>query len=304
VMGIRLYKEPKLNDPVLVACWPGIGNVGIIAVDILQKVVGAEELGYIEPWDFFYPRKVVIRDGELEDLEFPGSKFYFKRTEKKDLMFFIGEEQPVGGGRGYAEGIKAYKMADLVLDVAIEFGCRRIYTSGAAVAPIHHTMRPKVWLVPNSENLIGEMRGYENTVLMSDIEGRGGQGNITGLNGLLLGVAKKRGLEAICVMGEIPLYLQGFPFPYPKASKSVLEVLSAAIGIGIEMEEISDLAERSEREIESLYERLPSQIKEQLDKLRYVTYAKPAEPGPITEEDKKKILEDIDRFFKGEPREG
>jgi len=303
-MGIRLYKEPKLENPVLVACWPGIGNVGIIAVDVLQKMVGAEELGCIEPWDFFYPTKVVIRDGELEDLEFPGSKFYFKRTEKKDLMFFIGEEQPVGGGRGYAEGIKAYQMANLVLDVAIKFGCRRVYTSGAAVAPIHHTMRSKVWVVPNSEDLIGEMRGCENTVLMSDIEGRGGQGNITGLNGLLLGVAKKRGLEAICVMGEIPLYLQGFPFPYPKASKSVLEVLSAAIGIGIEMEEISDLAERSEREIERLYERLPSEIKEQLDKLRYVTYAKPIEPGPITEEDKKKILEDIDRFFKEEPTEG
>ena len=72
-MGIRLYKEPKLEDPVLVACWPGIGNVGIIAVDVLQKMVGAEELGYIEPWDFFYPTKVVISDGELEDLEFPGS---------------------------------------------------------------------------------------------------------------------------------------------------------------------------------------------------------------------------------------
>jgi len=52
-MGIRLYKEPKLEDPVLVACWPGIGNVGIIAVDVLQKMVGAEELGCIEPWDFF-----------------------------------------------------------------------------------------------------------------------------------------------------------------------------------------------------------------------------------------------------------
>jgi hypothetical protein len=32
--------------------------------------------------------------------------------------------------------------------------------------------------------------------------------------------------------------------------------------------------------------------------------AKPTEPGPITEEEKKKILEDIDRFFKKEPEEG
>ena len=302
-MGIRLYNQPELENPVLIAAWPGIGNVGIIAVDTLRGVVRAEEFGEIEPWDFFYPKKVLIRHGELKELEFPTNKFYFKRTAGKDLMFFIGEEQPTEVGRVYAEGKKAYQMANLVLDVALKFGCRRIYTSGAAVAPIHHTMRSKVWAVPNTENLINEVRSYENTVLMSDIEGRGGQGNITGLNGLLLGVARKRGLEAICIMGEIPIYLQGLPFPYPKASKSVLEVLTAALGISIEMEGITAVVERSESEIERLYDRFPSQIKEHLDKLRYASYVRPTEPEPITEEDKKKILEDIDQFFKQEPKE-
>jgi proteasome assembly chaperone (PAC2) family protein len=300
-MGLRLYEEPKLNKPVLIACWPGIGNIGIIAVDILRRTVGAEELGEIEPWDFFYPRRVLIRDGELKDLEFPGNKFYFKRTEKKDLLFFIGEEQPTDGTGAYAEGTKAYRMANLVLDMALKFGCRRVYTSGAAVAPIHHTVRSKVWVVPNSEDLIDEVKSYENTVLMSDIEGRGGQGNITGLNGLLLGVAKKRGLEAICMMGEIPIYIHGFPIPYPKGSKAVLEVLSTALGIQVPMDEINVLVQQSESEIESVYERLPSDIKEQLDKLKYVTYARPSEPGPITEEDKKRILQEIDKLFKKEP---
>ena len=301
-MGIRVYSEPKLENPVLIACWPGIGNIGIMAVDALRRMVGAEEFGEIEPWHFFYPRKVVIRKGELKELEFPSNKFYFKkRSGNKDLMFFIGEEQPGEGARTYAEGTKACRMANLVLDMALRFGCRRVYTSGAAVAPIHHTARPRVWAVPNSEDLVEEIRNYENTVLMSDVEGRGGQGNITGLNGLLLGVARNRGLEAICVMGEIPIYLQGFPVPYPKASKSVLEVLGAALGIGVNTEEISELAERSEREIEGLYERLPPEIREQLDRLRYVTFAEPTEPEPITEEDKKKILQDIDKLFKKEP---
>jgi hypothetical protein len=302
-MGIRLYKEPKLEKPILIASWPGIGNIGIIAVDTLRGMVRAEELGEIEGWDFFYPSKVLIREGELKGLEFPSSKFYFKRTERRDLLFFVGEEQPSEGGRAYAEGRKAYQMANLVLDVASKFGCRRVYTSGAAVAPIHHTSRPKVWAVPNSEGLIAEVKSYENTVLMSDIEGRGGQGSITGLNGLLLGVAKKRGLEGICLMGEIPVYLQGLPLPYPKASKSVLEVLSAVLELSLPIEGIAAFAERSEEEIEALYKGFPEQIREQLDKLKYVPYAKPTEPGPITEEDKKKILEDIDKFFRKEPRE-
>ena len=302
-MAVRLRTEPKLENPVLIASWPGIGNIGLIAVNTLVGMVRAEEFGEIEPWDFFYPKKVSIRNGVLEDLEFPANSFYFKKTEKRDLLFFIGEEQPTNGGRAYAEGTQAYQMANLVLDVAMKFGCRRVYTSGAAVAPIHHTLRPRVWAVPNTEGLINELKGYENTVLMSDIEGRGGQGNITGLNGLLLGVAKRRGLEAVCFMGEIPIYLQGFPIPYPKASKAVLEVLTAALGISIQMDRIDAVVERSEREIERLYEMVPQEIKEQLDKLKYVSSAGPSEEGPITEGDKRRILEDIDRFFKREPKE-
>jgi len=302
-MGIVFYKEPELEAPLLIACWPGIGNIGIIAVDALRKMLGAEELGEIEPWEFFYPKKVVIRDGVLKALEFPTSKFYFKRTYKGDLLFFIGEEQPGTGAKVYAEGTKAYKMANLVIDVAAKFGCKRIYTSGAAVAPIHHTTDSRVWVVPNSESLIKEMKGYPNTVLMSDIEGRGGQGNITGLNGLLLGVAKKRGIEAACLMGEIPIYLHGFPIPYPKGSKAVLRVLEMILGVEIDMTELDAFAKRTEKEIESIYHRLPAEIREHLDKLASMTYIREAEPGPITEEDKRKILQEIDKLFKKESGE-
>jgi len=51
-MGIRLYDKPKLENPVLIAGWPGIGNIGITAVDTLREMVRAEEFGEIEPWDF------------------------------------------------------------------------------------------------------------------------------------------------------------------------------------------------------------------------------------------------------------
>jgi len=300
-MGIKLTKEPELKNPVMIAGWPGIGNIGLVAVDHLRTMVDAEEFGEIEPWDFFYPRRVFIRSGEILGLEFPTNKFYFKQTEKQDLIFFMGEEQPADSGGTYAEGAKAYKMANLVLDIAIKFGCRRIYSSGAAVAPIHHTMKSRVWAVPNSEALVPEIRGYQNTVLMSDIEGRGGQGHISGLNGLLLGVARKRGLDALCLMGEIPVYLHGFPFVYPKASKSVLEVFCDVLDLKPELESIEKFAQQQENEIENLYQKLPEDIKGQLEKLKQVTYTREAEPGAITEEDKRKILENIDKLFKQQP---
>jgi len=297
-MGISLCKEPNLENPILVASWPGIGNIGIIAVDTLRGMLGAEEFGEIEPWDFFYPRRVLIKNGILEYLEFPSSKFYFKRAAGKDIIFFIAEEQPTEGSRIYAEGKKAYHMANLVINVAEKFKCRKIYTSGAAVSLIHHTMKPRVWAVPNSERLIQEIRRYENAVLMSDIEGRGKQGNITGLNGLLLGVAKKRGFEAICLMGEIPVYLQGLPLSYPKASKSVLEVLTRSLKIEVNLDKLDELDQRVQRRIEEFYQQIPLAIREQLDRLRHVVYDKPVGPGPITEEEKKKIVDDVEKFFK------
>lgn len=225
------------------------------------------------------------------------------KQKKGDLLFFIGEEQPAWGNKAYAEGAKAYQMANYVLDVAGRFGCQRIYTSGAAVTTIHHSVRSKVWAVPNNTKLLQEVKAYQNTVLMSEVESPGGQGNITGLNGLLLGVAKKRGIDAICFMGEVPVYLQGFPILYPKGSKSVMEVLASALGIELDLRSISAFAERSESEINSLYDKLPAEARSQLDELKLHTDSARQKNAQITEEDKDKILDDLDKFFKNKREE-
>jgi proteasome assembly chaperone (PAC2) family protein len=104
-------------------------------------------------------------------------------------------------------------------------------------------------------------------------------------------------------MGEIPVYLQGFSILYPKASLSVIELLNDVLELNLDMSEIVELAHRSEEEIDRLYEKLPSEAKVQLDKLKDVTYTKTVEAEQITEEDKQKILEDIDTFFKRETGE-
>jgi proteasome assembly chaperone (PAC2) family protein len=46
-MGVRLCQEPHLENPILIASWPGIGNIGIIPVDTLREMLGAEEFGEI-----------------------------------------------------------------------------------------------------------------------------------------------------------------------------------------------------------------------------------------------------------------
>ena len=279
-MGVKLYRKPKLEKPIMFVGWPGIGNIGIIAMNTLKGILKAEELGEIESWDFIYPRKVSISDGLLEDLDFPSNKFYYQRLEKKDLIFFIGEEQPTEGRRMYASGEKAYQMANLVLDVGLKFGCQRVYTSGACVSLIHHQMKPRVCAVISSEELIKELKKYQNTILISEIGGRrGGEGTITGLNGLLLAVAKKRGVESICLMGEIPDWLSGASFPYPKAARSVLEVFAEILGIGIDLSFLDKMEGQIEEMIEGIYAKFPPEMKAEYDRRKFIPQTK---PGTIT----------------------
>ena len=294
-MGIVFYSEPELQQPVMIVGWPGIGNIGVLTVDNLRQQVEAEELGEIEPWDYFYPNKVIIRGGILHDLEFPTSKFYYKKLADRDLLLFIGEEQPSGRGRIYAEGGKAYEIANQVLDVAEKFGCRRIYTSGAAVALTHHSLRSRVWSVATERRFLSEMKSYTNAYLMSEIEGRQNIGNITGLNGLLIGVAKKRGFEGVCLMGEIPDYLSRVPFPYPKASQSVLEVLAAILGISVDMTSFDDMIAQMEDLIANVLRQFPREIRERVEQRK-----QEAPPEVITEEDEEWIKEHIDDFFQAE----
>jgi len=300
-MGIKLFKQPELEKPDLLCGWPGIGNIGILAINTLRGRLEAKEFAEIEPWDFFYPKNVSIRNGLLKDLEFPTNKFYYKRLEKRDLIFFIGEEQPSEGGRMYASGAKAYQMANLVLDVAEELGCHRVYTSGACVSPVHHTMNPRVLSVVNSRTLIQEVKRYPNTILISEMGGRESEGVITGLNGLLLAVAKKRGLEGISLMGEIPDWLSNSPFPYPMASKSVLEVFGYILGITIDFSGLDKMVAQIDEIIEGVYQAFPAEIKERYDERKLAIQAK---PGGITEQDARWIKEHIDELFKKSREQG
>jgi uncharacterized protein len=299
-MSLRLYSEPVLQQPVMMASWPGIGNIGLVATDTLRTQLGAQPLGEIEPWDFFYPRKITIHDSILESLEFPGCNFYYTRQTGHDVIIFVAEEQPTDGNRPFAEGRRAYQMANTVVDVAQKFGCRRLYASGAAVSLSHHLLKPRVWVATSSESLNREMTAHDNTILMGRTEGRSEGGSITGLNGLVLGVAKSRGLEAVCLMGEVPDYLATAPLPYPRASRSVVELMSQLLGIQIDYSKLDEMAGQVDSIIGGIYEKLPDDIRERVEQ-RKTIMQKRAEG--ISEEDGKWLKGHIEDLFKGDTKD-
>ncbi|MEE8599267.1 MAG: PAC2 family protein [Dehalococcoidales bacterium] len=222
---VKLYARPKLNSPNMLAAWPGIGNVSIIAATYLKRKLDFKELGEVEASYFFDPIGVSVRDNVVEAPQFPQNQFYYWKNKGggSDIILFIGEDQPAA---------KGYELANCVLDMGERFQVKRIYTCAAALTHIHHSEQPRVWGVATSQPVTDDLNRY-------DLVQRGNL-QIAGLNGLMLGVAKERDIEGVCLLGEVPTYATRIQ--NPMAALVVLKVLTRMLDIEIDLAELAQLA--------------------------------------------------------------
>ena len=229
---VKIYARPKLNSPNMLASWPGVGNVSIIVATYLERKLDFKKLAEIEPSHFFDPIGIVVKDNVVEAPQFPQSKFYYwkNKGEGSDIILFIGDDQP---------SAKGYELANCVLDVGERFQVKRIYTCAAALTRIHHTELPRVWGVATSQQVAKDLEKY-------DLVQRGNL-HIAGLNGLLLGVAKERNSEAVCLLGEVPMYATRLE--NPMAALAILKVLTKILDIEIDTAELAQLAKETKEKM-------------------------------------------------------
>jgi uncharacterized protein len=225
----KLMARPKLNMPNLLAAWPGVGNVAIIIATYLTSKLNFKDLAEVQPANFFDPTGVLVEDSIIEAPQFPRSKFFYRKNDTvggSDLILFIGDDQPP---------TKSYDLAHCVLDLAVRFHVERVFTCAAALTRIHHAEQPKVWGVGTSQKMVNDLKGL----------GLKQKGNlqIAGLNGILLGVAKERGIEGICLLGEVPQYASRMP--NPMAALAVLRPLSRMLDIEVDLVELGRVAEET-----------------------------------------------------------
>ncbi|MFC1929129.1 PAC2 family protein [Chloroflexota bacterium] len=232
---VKLYARPKLNSPIMLATWPGIGNVSMLVATYLEKKLDFKRLGEIKASHFFDPIGVVVRNNVVEAPQFPQGKFYYWKNKGggSDIILSICEDQPA---------TKGYELASCVLDIGLSFHIKRVYTFAAAVTHIHHTEQPKVWGVATSQQLTEDLKKH-------DLVQRGNL-QIAGLNGLLLGVAKERDVEGICLLGEVPMYATRLQ--NPMAALAILEVLTKMLSIEIDTLELAQLAREEKEKMKQL----------------------------------------------------
>ncbi len=220
---IKEKAKVKLENPILVEGLPGLGMVGRIATQFLIKQLKAKKLA--ELYSPHFPYYVLVnKKGSARLLR--GDLFFWKNeAEKNDLILLIGDSQ--------AQTIEGqYDIASCILDFAQEYGVKTIITIGGYRKEVEI---PKVVAVSTKPELLKK-------ALQAEAVASPAGNPIVGAAGLLLGLARFRKIDALCLLGETRGYL-----PDPKAAKSTLDVLQKILEIEVDLSRLDGEIEKSEK---------------------------------------------------------
>jgi uncharacterized protein len=233
---------PNQKRPWLIAAWPGMGNVAIIAAGFLVQKLGMEPAGELPQSGHFDVQEVEVREGVIARPRVPRSVFYRWKNPGagRDLIVFLGEAQPSTG---------SYTFAHELLEHAAKFGIERIVTFASMASQLHPSKDPRVFAVATDRSVLRELDEFDVEALE--------QGQISGLNGLLLGAGAERELAGVCLLGEIPFFAAGVP--NPKAARAVLNIFIRHARLELDLSELEEHVETVDRALIELLEQMRQQ---------------------------------------------
>lgn len=227
VVTEKVIEVPKAKEPVLVCGLPGSGYVGKLAADHLVDSLKLKKVAeYSSPT--FPPQVSVKEDGTVDP---PRAGLYFAETKGRGIFVFTADAQPTT-----SEG--EYELSDAVVKFAKKCGTKKVYTLAAYITG-SFSNSPRVFGAGTSKSMAGSL-SEKGVTLMKD-------GGISGMNGLLIGLAALRGLEGACLLGETSGYVVD-----AGASKAVLEMLSKVVGLTLDTSKLKEKAEETQRVISQL----------------------------------------------------
>jgi len=217
----------------LIAGLPDMGNVAGIAMEHLITSTGLDSFAvWVDEW----PPFVTHVNGLIM---FERGRFTLYSRDGLSFIAMTGTHQP-------PEPRHLYELCEGVLDVSQQAGVEEVFTIGAAHYDDALPDNPRVIHAATTSVMDEYLRMFGSTPLESE-------GYITGFNGLLLGLAKERGLTGACLLGEIdnPNIRQ------PAAAKAVLQVLSRILDIELDFTRLDEEIEqmKAARALERIYRR-------------------------------------------------
>jgi proteasome assembly chaperone (PAC2) family protein len=245
-LDVHYTEKPKLDKPVMIAAWPGMGFLAKISADYLRRRIKASQFAEIK-----YFHNVLVYNNSVAELAPIKHKLY--ASEKDNVIICVGDAQP-------SIPEESLRLAQQISDIAVEMGVSRIYTMAAY--PNEFYEEPKVYAVFTDESMRDEL--VEAGVEMLE------DGAVNGLNGVLIGVAKSSGIDGVCLMGDIT-YAN---VPQHLASKAVLHKLVKLMDIKIDTEQLEIRAKKIDASIKrrlDIYEEEEEQPVSEDKKLGYIS---------------------------------
>jgi len=209
---IKEFAQVEPNNPILIEGLPGLGLVGKIAIRYLIKQLKARKFAYLYSPHFPY-FVLVNKKGNVRLLR--GVFYFWKNTNgQNDLILFTGDSQ--------SQTIEGqYEIADRMLDFSKKHNVKTIATIGGY--RMETKDKPKVFVAATAQDLLA--KALQAGAIVS-----GSGSPIVGTAGLILGLARFRKIDALCLLGETRGYL-----PDPLAARSVLEVLKLTFDFDVDL---------------------------------------------------------------------
>ncbi|MGA2385589.1 MAG: PAC2 family protein [Candidatus Bathyarchaeia archaeon] len=219
---LKEFAEIQPNNPILIEGLPGLGLVGKIALRYLVKQLKPKKVAYLYSPHFPY-FVLVNKKGNVRLLR--GVFYYYKNPNGNDLILFTGDSQ--------SQTIEGqYEIADQILAFSERHNVKTIATIGGY--RMEPKEKPKVFIAATSQELL-------NKALQAGATLSNSGSPIVGTAGLILGLAKFKKIEALCLLGETRGYL-----PDPLSAKSVLEVLKSTFNFDLDLTGLNEEIARAE----------------------------------------------------------
>jgi proteasome assembly chaperone (PAC2) family protein len=238
-----MANDMKLNQPWLVAVWPGMGQIASSAGYYLMAKLGMHLLSELSPEGLFDIDAVAVKDGVYQRAGLPRNRLFVWRDprQRHDIVVFIGEAQPPAGK--YAFCLKLIEQAQWL-------GVERVFTFAAMATAMHPEHESRVFAAATDESCLAELKAYPIEVLES--------GQIGGLNGVLIAAAAESGIRGYTLLGEMPHIFAQLPFP--KAALAILDVFTKFAGIEIDLTELEGQARLMERKLGELLAKVEASL--------------------------------------------
>ncbi|MBD3264198.1 MAG: hypothetical protein GF375_03740, partial [Candidatus Omnitrophica bacterium] len=221
----------------------------------------------LEAREFFKPAAVTVDKGIVDIPSLPAGFFYYCKARNQDIIIFLGEAQPP---LEYAE-----EFSVQIINFVKKYKARFIFTFAAKPESIDHKTESKVMIAATHHNIL---KGFARLGVKTL-----GKGQISGLNGIVLGVGKKKGLKGVCLLAEIPFYT--VQIENPRATVAVLRIIVKYLNINLNLSPVTERAKFIESEIDKLISYLKGEVS-------------PQGPTPLNEEDIEKIKKDLATYTK------